>query len=153
MPSFQTVMRIPAVPSFASGGLGLTRTEWENAHGQPSRTGIFLEYDGGRLVVGLLESNVWHIERVWMRGDAASLDAAREDARAYLPSDATQTQSLDRGDGRIIDVYTSALLGSRFGASSWNGGKPGTFSIQYKLISPADRKVLSAMFRLGDALF
>jgi hypothetical protein len=143
----------PAGPAFASGGLGLTRAEWEQAHGQPTRSSIFLEYAGGRLVVGLLEGNVWHVERVWMRGDAVSLEAARDDARAYLPGDATQVQSVDRGDGRIIDVYSSAVLTNRFGSTAWNGGKAGTFSIQYRFRSAADRMVTSAMFRLGDALF
>jgi hypothetical protein len=141
----------PAAPAFVSGGLGLTRVEWEKSHGQPSRSSIFLEYDGGRLVVGLLESNVWHIERIWMRNEAVSLDAARDDARAYLPSDANLTQSVDRNDGKIIDVYTSAVLAGRFGPTAWNGGKPGTFTIQYKLRAPTDRMVVSAMFRLGDA--
>jgi hypothetical protein len=105
------------------------------------------------MVVGLLEGNVWHIERVWMRGDAATLEAAREDVKAFLPADATQVQSVDRGDGRIIDVYSSPQLTSRFGPTAWNGGTSGTFSIQYKFRSPADRMVTSAMFRLGDALF
>jgi hypothetical protein len=141
----------PAAPAFASGGLGLTRAEWEKAHGQPSRASIFLEYDGGRLVVGLLESNVWHIERIWMRNEAVSLDAARDDARGYLPSDANLTQSVDRGDGKIVDVYTSTILANRFGPTAWNGGKPGTFTIQYKLRAATDRMVVSAMFRLGDA--
>jgi hypothetical protein len=143
----------PARPAFASGGLGLTRDEWEAAHGEPSRTSIFLEYAGGRLVVGLLEGNVWHIERVWPRGDAVSLEAARSDVSAYLPQDATQVQSVDRGDGRIIDVFSSAQLSSRFASTAWNGGKSGTFSIQYRFRSAADRMVTSAMFRLGDALF
>jgi hypothetical protein len=143
----------PAAPSFASGGLGLTRAEWEQAHGQPRQASIFLEYGGGRLVVGLLENKVWHIERVWMRGDAVALDTARDEVRAYLPSDAAQVQSVDRGDGRIIDVYTSALLAPRFGSTAWNGGKAGTFSIQYRFRSAADRIVTSAMFRLGDALY
>lgn len=143
----------PAAPSFASGGLGLTRAEWEKSHGQPSQSSIFLEYDGGRLVVGLLEGNVWHMERVWMRGDAVSLDNARNEARAYLPEDAEQVQSFDRGDGRIVDVYRSASLNGRFSSTAWNGGKAGTFSIQYRFRSAADRLVISAMFRLGDAQF
>jgi hypothetical protein len=143
----------PARPAFASGGLGLSRDEWETAHGEPTRSSIFLEYAGGRLVVGLLDGNVWHIERVWPRGDAVSLDAARAEASAYLPQDATQVQSVDRGDGRIIDVYSSAQLPSRFASTAWNGGKTGTFSIQYRFRSAADRMVTSAMFRLGDALF
>jgi len=82
-----------------------------------------------------------------------SVDQAREDARAYLPADASLTQSIDKGDGRIIDVYASASLGSRFGNTAWNGGKVGTFSIQYRFRSPQDRMVTSAMFRLGDAQF
>jgi hypothetical protein len=143
----------PAGPTFASGGLGLTRAEWEKAHGQPSRSSIFLEYDSGRLVVGLLEGNIWHIERVWMRNDAVSLDAAREDVGVYLPADATLSQSIDRGDGRIVDVYTSESLARRFGSTAWNGGTVGTFSIQFRFRSAADRLVTSAMFRLGDAQF
>jgi tetratricopeptide (TPR) repeat protein len=143
----------PSPPPFASGGLGLSRTEWEKANGKPTRTSIFLEYAGGRLVIGLLENNVWHLERVWKRDDAVALDAARDDARAYLPSDATLIQSVDRGDGRIIDVYSSAILTNRFGTTAWNGGRSGTFSIQYRFRTPADRMVTSAMFRLGDALF
>ena len=143
----------PAAPSFASGGLGLTRAEWEKSHGQPSQSSIFLEYDGGRLVVGLLEGNVWHMERVWMRGDAVSLENARNEARAFLPEDAEQVQSFDRGDGRIVDVYRSASLNDRFSSAAWNGGKAGTFSIQYRFRSAADRLVTSAMFRLGDAQF
>lgn len=143
----------PAAPPFVSGGLGLVRAEWEKVHGQPSRSSIFLEYDGGRLVVGLLEGNIWHIERVWMRNDAVSLEAAREDARVYLPEDATLAESIDRGDGRIVDVYRSESLARRFGSTAWNGGTIGTFSIQYRFRSATDRLVTSAMYRLGDAQF
>jgi hypothetical protein len=143
----------PAAPPFASGGLGLSRAEWEKVNGQPTRTSIFLEYAGGRVVIGLLENNVWHLERVWKRDEVVDLDTARKDAQAYLPSDAALTQSVDRGDGRVIDVYSSAILTSRFGPTAWNGGREGTFSIQYRFRTPADRMVTSAMFRLGDALF
>ncbi|MGE3271773.1 MAG: hypothetical protein AB7P40_23675, partial [Chloroflexota bacterium] len=136
-------------PPYASGGLGLTRAEWEKVNGEPTRSSIFLEYAGGRLVVGLLEGNVWHLERVWPRADAVTLDAAREDARAYLVGDAVLVQSVDRGDGKIIDVYSSTSLTSRFGPTAWNGGRPGTFTIQYRFRTPADRMVTSAMFRLG----
>jgi hypothetical protein len=143
----------PASPPFASGGLGLSRAEWETTNGQPTRSSIFLEYANGKLVVGLLEGNVWHLERAWNRNEPVALDAAREEARAYLVSDAVLVQSVDRGDGRIVDVYSSALLGSRFGPTAWNGGRAGTFSIQYRFRTAADRMVTSAMFRLGDVLF
>lgn len=152
-PTARAAAAAPAGPAFASGGLGLSRAAWEKAHGQPARSSIFFEYDGGRLLVGLMDDNVWHIERVWMRGDAVNLEAARNEVRAYLPEDATQVQSVDRGDGRIIDVYSSAQLAGRFKPTAWNGGKTGTFSIQYRFRTAADRMVTSAMFRLGDALF
>lgn len=143
----------PAAPPFASGGLGLSRQEWEQGHGQPSRTSIFLEYDGGRLIVGLPNENVGHLERVWTPQSAVALDAARSEARAFLPADATLIQSIERGDGRTVDVYASASLASRFGPNAWNGGKTGTFSIQYRHRSAEDRRVTSAMFRLGDVAF
>ena len=152
-PATRATASAPARPTFESGGLGLSHSEWEKAHGQASRSSIFFEYDGGRLVVGLMEGNVWHIERVWMRGDAVSLEAAREDVSAYMPKDAEQIQSIDRGDGRIVDVYNSPSIANRFGPTAWNGGKTGTFSIQYRFRTPADRMVTSAMFRLGDARF
>ena len=76
----------PAGLAFASGGLGLPpRRVGEGPRTADPQSSIFLEYDGGRLVVGLLEGNVWHIERVWMRGEAVSLDAARE-RRPRLPA-------------------------------------------------------------------
>lgn len=144
---------VQASAPFASGGLGLSRAEWEQINGQPTRSSIFLEYANGKLVVGLLEGNVWHLERAWPRSEPVALDAARDEARAYLVSDAVLVQSVDRGDGRIIDVYSSAILGNRFGATAWNGGRTGTFSIQYRFRTAADRMVTSAMFRLGDVLF
>jgi hypothetical protein len=143
----------PAAPPFASGGLGLSRAEWEQAHGQATQSSIFFEYDGGRLLVGMLEGKVWHVERVWMRDDAVNLETARNDTGAYMPEDASLIQSVDRGDGRIVDVFSSAILTNRFGPTAWNGGQAGTFSIQYRFRSAADRLVTSAMFRLGDALF
>jgi hypothetical protein len=142
-----------AAPAYPSGGLGLSRADWEVAHGQPTRTSVLLEYAGGRLVVGTLEGNVMHIERVWTNREAVTLDVARNDSRAYLPTDAALVQSVDRGDGRVVDVYSSPTLASRFGQSAWNGGKAGTFLIQYRFRAASDRMVTSAMFRLGDALF
>jgi hypothetical protein len=144
--------RPQAGPPFNSGGLGLSRAEWEQVHGQPTRSSIFLEYAGGRLVVGLLEGNVWHLERVWPRTDAVALDAARNDVRTYLVNDAVLVQSVDRGDGKVIEVYTSAVLTNRFGPTAWNSGRPGTFTVQYRFRTAADRMVTSAMFRLGDLL-
>jgi hypothetical protein len=143
----------PTAPPFVSGGLGQTRQEWEQAHGQPSRVSIFLEYESGRLIVGLSNENVWHLERIWVPRDAVSLDVARAEARAFLPSDASLIQTVERGDGRTVDVYSSASLAPRFSPMAWNGGKVGTFSIQYRHRSAEDRRVTSAMFRLGDVSF
>jgi hypothetical protein len=142
-----------AGPAFASGGLGLSRAQWEQIHGQPSKVSIFLEYNDGQLVVGLSNDNIWHLERIWSSKDAVSLEDARDDVRGYLPNDAQLTQSIDRGDGRLVDLYTSASLTPRFGPTAWNGGQPGTFAIQYRYRNVDDHHVTSAMFRLGDQAF
>lgn len=143
----------PPKPPFNSGGLGLSKEQWEQVAGQPTRNSIFTEYAGGRLVVGFMDGNVWHLERVWRPGEAVELEAARAEARPYLPADATLVQSVDRGDGRIIDVYASTSLSSRYTTTAWNSGKPGTFAIHYRFKGPTDRRVTSAMYRVGDALY
>jgi len=143
----------PPIPTYQSGGLGLSRQAWEQTHGQPSRVSIFLEYDGGQLIVGLSNNNIWHLERIWAPRDAVELDVARDEARTYLPADATLNQTIDKGDGRLVDIYTSPSLTSQFGPTAWNGGKQGMFLIQYRFRSGDDRHVTSAMFRLGDVLF
>jgi hypothetical protein len=142
-----------AGPAFASGGLGLSRAEWEKVHGPPSKVSIFLEYNDGQLIVGLSNDNIWHLERIWSPKDAVSLEDARDDVRGYLPNDAQLTQSIDRGDGRLVDLYTSASITPRFGPTAWNGGQPGTFAIQYRYRNVDDHHVTSAMFRLGDQAF
>jgi hypothetical protein len=152
-PPGQASAAAPAGPTFASGGLGLSKEEWEQIHGQPSKVSIFLEYNDGQLIVGLSNNNIWHLERIWSSQDAVTLEAARDDVRQYLPADAQLTQSIDRGDGRLVDVYTSASLTPRFGETAWNGGKPGTFAIQFRYKSTDDHHVTSAMFRLGDQAF
>ena len=121
--------------------------------GPPSKVSIFLEYNDGQLIVGLSNDNIWHLERIWSPKDAVSLEDARDDVRGYLPNDAQLTQSIDRGDGRLVDLYTSASITPRFGPTAWNGGQPGTFAIQYRYRNVDDHHVTSAMFRLGDQAF
>ncbi len=145
--------RAPAAPPYASGGVGLTLAEWNQTHGQPTKTSILYEYDGGKVLVGHLEGKVMHIERVWRGADVVSLDAARDEAKAYIPADSTLTQSIDSGDGQIIDIYSSPSLESRFGPTAWNGGQAGTFAVKYKFRATNDRMVTSAMFRLGNSRF
>jgi hypothetical protein len=143
----------PAGPTFASGGLGLSRQDWEQTHGSPTKVSLFLEYDGGRLIVGLLDNSIRHIERVWLSRDAATLEAARDEARNYVPADAALTQSIDKGDGSVVDIFTSPSLTSRFGPTDWNAGRPGTFAVKYRYRTLDDHHVTSAMFRLGDMPF
>jgi hypothetical protein len=142
-----------APPAFASGGLGLSREAWEQSHGAPTNVSLFLDYDDGRVIVGLSDNNIWHIERVWPASDAATLEAARDEARNYLPADATLSQSVDKGEGSVVDVYSSPSLTSRFAPATWNTSHPGTFAIKYRYKSMDDHHVTSAMFRLGDQPF
>ena len=54
---------------------------------------------------------------------------------------------------RHLGAAAAKVLARRFGSTAWNGGTVGTFSIQFRFRSAADRLVTSAMFRLGDAQF
>ncbi|MCC6174662.1 MAG: SH3 domain-containing protein [Chloroflexi bacterium] len=138
-------------PAYSSGGLGLSRAAWEQSHGSPTRSSILQDYESGRFVIGFRDGNVWHMERVWAAQEAVPLDVARSEGRTLIPSDAQMVGTSERANGRIIDTYTSESLIGRFGPSSWDGGKPGTFSLQYRTRT-ADKLVTSILFRLGDAL-
>jgi hypothetical protein len=119
---------------FRSGGIGLTRDEWEGAHGQPAREiGGRVEYDGGRFLVSFRDGKIARVERVWGAGSPVLLDAARIESRGLLPRDARFVRTRvpeGESDQPFVDVYSSDSLPSRFPdapwrANPWTGGQPG----------------------------
>ena len=126
----------PASP-FVSGGLGLTRSEWEAGHGLP-----YAEIAGlPRYGIADVQSQDIMYERdmiqmiVWQIALPVSIDAAMAAADQYKPGDAQYLTSY-APDGRpetTVDVFSSVMLAERLGQAPhlWIGGEPGTFIVQY----------------------
>ncbi len=61
----------PAPPRLRTTGIGLARSDWEQAHGRPGdEVGGFLKYENGAYVVGFADGKVRHITRTWGPGNA-----------------------------------------------------------------------------------
>lgn len=115
-----------ATPGFISGGLGLSRSAWEAAHGRPGREDAgFVSYEGGKFVVSFRDGRVWRIERVWGDRAPVSADAAQAEGRSLIPSDAALSQRYTASGGRTVDLYRSASLPAQMPTATWTGGEPG----------------------------
>jgi hypothetical protein len=135
-------------PAFASGGLGLARSDWEHLHGRPVKEDEFVHYESGSLVVAFMEDNVWHLERVWGDLAAVSLETAQDVSQRFIPTDAHFVQRYTARGERPVDLYLSETLRSRFSADRWMGGSPGNFIVLYR--TRTDGFVTSLVIGIGN---
>lgn len=141
---------IPQVETFDSGGLGLSKTEWEQVHTEteldyaPVGTG----YDGKYDVV-FQEGNVWFIERQWRTDDAITPDVVELESQNLIPVDSQliETYSPEGRPETIVNLYLSESLKSRFSTDLWIGGEPGNFTVQYNVY---DGKVTRLIITTGN---
>jgi hypothetical protein len=143
--------------TYASGGLGLSRTDWERAHGSPTQNiGGMINYEGNKYTVTFADDNASYIEYTWGDRNAVTLDDARLQAKLLVPSDAKLVRAYTPREGRTADLYMSESLKSRFrpidmpsgkSLSPWIGGKPGNFLILYRL---PNNHVTSLVIALGN---
>jgi len=139
---------------FSSGGLGMTRAEWNKLYSQTGSPSGFMRlfmgyagYSGAELDDGY---NVWFWPEGWLsQGQARiraiehfvpglSYDEARSSAHRLMPVDAQLVQTVATGDccGTIYDVFHSASLETRYpgrllGPDPWNGAAHGTINVYY----------------------
>ncbi|TAK20657.1 MAG: hypothetical protein EPO26_16650 [Chloroflexota bacterium] len=116
-------------PDFPSGGLGLTRNQWQRAQAQ-SAPGA----DGARgwYVVDERDGNISRIERNWPDGSGPPIEDARRIARGLMPDDARIARGYQTAAGRSVEIFQSAALWTRFeAAGAWEGGEPGEFAVVY----------------------
>jgi hypothetical protein len=123
-----TAQPLPATeaPSF---GLGLTRTEWEEIHGEGTPGQTVVTYQGGRYAVGFSAGMVTFIETEW--ADLGSITAAEaaEIVASMLPPDSRLVERyelLPTPSGPIglhVERYESSLLAERLAGQPlfWNG--------------------------------
>lgn len=146
------VTTAPTAPPFVSGGIGLTRQEWERRHGSPTIIyDHYLQttYEGGAYVVEFDNGRVWSITRRWPRGAAPLLRDALAEGVRLLPADATQYYSYTtrgntlRGPGGGV-YYRSPMLTTVFPPDKFMNGSPGECAVTY--VVDADRVTELSIF-------
>ena len=135
--------------TFASGGLGLTRQEWEQRYGPPSHTddNFSSEYANNEYGISYWGANPQYVLAIFRRyqSESGTIQQAQAEAHAMLPSDATFIRNKTSGpccyrpdETIMIEYYNSqSLLGQfpRWGGSpfNWSQVSPGDFVIEYSL--------------------
>ena len=115
---------------FPSGGLGLSRAEWDQQHTEGDTTFGMVEYDDGKYSVTFADGNIQYLERVFT-DDQPPLDAARAEAQTLIPEDSQflETYSPEGFLELTVDLYMSEALRERFDANWFIGGDPGNFIV------------------------
>jgi hypothetical protein len=137
LPIFTTTpTNIPA-SIFASGGLGLSQSDWEKTHFKADLgyLAIGTGYDG-KYDVMFRESNIWYIERQWSMNNAVTSDVVMAESQGLIPTDSQfiKTYSPEGRPETVVNLYFSESLKSRFNSEdfdSWIGGESGNFTVQY----------------------
>lgn len=129
----------PELPALASGGLGLSKPEWEQIYGPGAPTDRpDLFWYQGIYLVGFQEGNISSIERQWPPENAVIVDEARQQSVSLVPGDSQNLQS-GNPEGRpdlIVDLYSSPWLISRFSGGVWAGSQPGNFTVTFSVSGP-----------------
>ena len=117
-----------------SGGLGLSRTEWENLHGNAAgQDSGFVSYndDRGRFVINFMNIAAGYIKRVYTDHAGIRLEEARNEVRTLIPDDAMLIRTYYVG-ARPVDLYSSVSLKTVFPSDDyWVNGEPGQFIVLY----------------------
>ena len=142
----------PSSPTgaFSSGGLGLSKAEWERQHNPDEDSYDIGYYDDGKYLVLFDEDKISEIELMFDRLDL-TLDEARTEAESLIPEDnrSIETYSPDGFPEWTIDVYSSeSLIGQYESDWVWLDSDPGTFSILYEIYEDF---VARAVITTGDS--
>lgn len=142
--------------AFASGGLGMTRADWEALYGAPigmvngaARYGT----DGAlTLDVVFLDDMVQSID--WQSAQPVTADVALMNGQALLPADVRQVSSYAPPEQptAAVTLYISDSLAQQLGDDPkwWQDAEPGTSLLEYDL-TPAgvSRLIVSTGGRAG----
>ena len=143
---------VPSSPTgaFSSGGLGLSKAEWERQHNADEDSYDMGYYDDGKYLVLLDEGKISEIELMFDELDL-TLDEARIEAEFLIPEDnqVVENYSPDDSPEWMVDVYRSESLIGQYEADwIWFDSDPGTFSILYAV---HDGLVARIIIATGDS--
>lgn len=136
----------------ASGGLGLSQTEWEQTHTQTGKDILGSIYDE-KYVVVFQADNVWYIERQWSTENAVTPDAVEAESQSLIPADSqfVKTYTPEGRPETTVNLYMSESLKSRFNPEDsitgdwWTGGEPGNFTVQYNQYDAGVTRMIIAL--------
>lgn len=133
---------------YDSGGLGISRADWERIHGTPGvlNQGGLATYENKKYMVLFWVDNVDNpaqlITRQYPDNDKLVLEVARTEARAMLPKDARFVKTITEPAilevlPNVVDIYTSQSLISRYPphdqfSLDWGETGPGSISLLYR---------------------
>jgi hypothetical protein len=109
-----------------SGGLGNTRSDIDEAYGQPQGLlGTMLSYRDGAIGVRFTQERATAILVRLSDPPTNDVDLAREKVRALAPPDSVLIGTMGAGPNRIADLYESARLATKVVAPgvSESGGR------------------------------
>jgi len=120
-----------AVPgAIDSGGLGLSRQEWEQAHERAGEgVGSFEEYADNFSAI-FLSDRVWHLEQAYEL-DELTLEEARLSVGNLIPADSerVETYSPEGFPELVVDLYLSQSLAELFDPDLFTEAEPGNFIV------------------------
>lgn len=122
------------VPSLQSGGLGLTRSEWQQLHGTAaSQDSGYANYNDyrGRFTINFMVRYAGYIKRTYRDPAVVPLEDARRESRSLMPADSTLIRTYHVSAGPV-DLYSSESLKQLFPSDEdWIRGEPGQFIVLY----------------------
>jgi hypothetical protein len=120
-------------PAIESGGLGLSRSRWERAHGgASSQDSGYVNYtdERGRYTINFMDDAAGYIKRTYSDAAGVTLEEARSESRNLIPGDSRLIRTYSKGTHQV-DLYLSDSLKAIFHEDDWTGGKPGNFIVSY----------------------
>jgi len=132
MPASPTATQLPSptLDTFASGGLGLSKAQWEQEHSQSDAWGGLVEYDDGKYLVSFVDDRIQHLEWAFA-ADEPTLTEARAQAKTLIPEDSQflETYNPEGFPELNVDLYLSESLKERFDTDWFIGGDRGNFIV------------------------
>ncbi len=162
-PSSEAATSVPQAPAVQSSGIGLTRGEWEAAHGVGEKGVVGSYYEQRKYDVAYTDEGFANSIWVYYRTGAVDLETARAESRTLLPQDAqpvgnSQVIPDDGGEVTyIVDTYKSEAVIPLYKPvkvgeltfDPWNEGEPGTLHVMFKRFKSMGDKVEVFVVNVG----
>ncbi|MEK6288512.1 MAG: hypothetical protein AABO57_22575 [Acidobacteriota bacterium] len=126
--------RVQSGPSIKSGGLGLSRTEWERLHGHTTNQDSGYSYykdEPGQFIINFMGRGAAYIKRSYDDPAGVTLEEARKESQKLIPQDSRLIRTYNASAGPV-DLYFSDALKPIFPTDDyWIHGEPGNFIVLY----------------------